>query len=225
MTAAADPPGDRVREVTVAVTSLWSAPADETAERLTQLLAGEPAEVLEQRDGWCRVVAPWQASSRDPRGYPGWLRAGDLGPPAARSATATPPSYDVGAVLDAARQLLGVPYLWGGMSAQGIDCSGLVHLAWRGRGVLLPRDAADQAAHPGVRPVALDAVQAGDLYFFARPDQEVHHVGFAARPADGSGERWILHAPAAGGHVEEVPLTRERLADLVSAGRVAPSAP
>ena len=44
-------------------------------------------------------------------------------------------------IITSARQLLGVPYLWGGMSAKGVDCSGLVRISCIMSGVLLPRNA------------------------------------------------------------------------------------
>ncbi|MEH1128348.1 C40 family peptidase [Micromonospora sp. CPCC 206061] len=46
----------------------------------SQLLLGEPVTVHEEVDGWVRVTAPWQPSAHDPRGYPGWLPAGQLAP-------------------------------------------------------------------------------------------------------------------------------------------------
>lgn len=246
----------------------------------TQLLVGEAARVLEEREGWSRVVAPWQRSSQDERGYPGWVRTAHLGTPVeqregltayvadrtaaclvdgatvllsfgtllwvrdvddrsvtvdlpdARTGTLdrsavrlserdAEPSYRADVVLAAARRLLGVRYLWGGTSGWGLDCSGLVHLTLRTFGVLLPRDAHDQAV-PGdhVVDVPLDEVRPGDLYFFARPGEPVYHVGFVTRPVTADGTRWMLHAPETGELVEEAPLAPHRVETLVSAGRV-----
>ena len=123
-------------------------------------------------------------------------------------------------VLGAARQFLGLGYLWGGTCAWGLDCSGLVHLTFRALGVDIPRDAFDQAAAANVGPVPLDAVRPGDLYFFARPGERVYHVGLASMPVDGDGTRWMLHAPEGGGLVEDAPLAPHRESTLVSAGRV-----
>jgi cell wall-associated NlpC family hydrolase len=245
----------------------------------TQLLCGEPVEVVDERDGWTQVVAPWQRSSRGDHGYPGWVRTAHLGTPvdrtegttayiSARSAPlrvhgavvelsfgtvlwvdavsdtsvtvtlpggrvgsldrasvrlsdkADPPSHDPDATLRAARQFLGVRYLWGGTSVWGLDCSGLVHLSCRSQGVLLPRDARDQAATEKVDAVPLDQVLPGDLYFFARPGEAVYHVGFVTRPVAADGTRWMLHAPEGGELIEDAPLAAHRVATLVSAGRL-----
>jgi len=122
-----------------------------------------------------------------------------------------------GDVLASARQLLGLPYLWGGTSAWGLDCSGLVHLVLRSWGVEVPRDAHDQAAD--VTAVPLDEVVPGDLYFFAARGEAVSHVGLVTRPVSPDGERWMLHAPEEGRGVEEGPLAPGRHATLVAAGR------
>jgi cell wall-associated NlpC family hydrolase len=124
-------------------------------------------------------------------------------------------------LLATARQFLGLPYLWGGTSAWGLDCSGLAHLTFRAHGLQLPRDASDQAASRSrLTPVPLDRVQRGDLYFFARPGSRVTHVGFATAPVGQDGRRPMLHAPEGGGLIEECPMTPERAATLLSAARL-----
>ena len=130
------------------------------------------------------------------------------------------PLYGPDDVLDLARQFLGLRYIWGGTSSWGLDCSGLVYLVHRAVGVLLPRDASDQAVFEKVDPVNLAEVEPGDLYFFARPDGRVTHVGFVTAPVASDGTRWMLHAPEGGGSVEETPMTTERRETLVAAGRV-----
>lgn len=133
------------------------------------------------------------------------------------------PAYGPDDLLATARQFLGVRYLWGGTSRWGLDCSGLVHLTLRVHGRSVPRDASDQAgAVHDIVPVDLAAVQPGDLYFFARPGERPYHVGFVTRPVAADGSRWMLHAPEGdgAGSIEDAPLAADRLALLVSAGRV-----
>ncbi|HEX6872185.1 MAG TPA: NlpC/P60 family protein, partial [Micromonosporaceae bacterium] len=79
-------------------------------------------------DGWLPVAVPG-------RFEPAWAIEDDVAavPP-------TPPA-DRADVLEWADRLRDVPYIWGGTSAHGVDCSGLVHLSWRRFGVVLPRDA------------------------------------------------------------------------------------
>jgi len=79
-------------------------------------------------------------------------------------------------VIDLAQQHLGVPYVWGGESPAGFDCSGLIQYVYRQLGVGLPRVAADQARVG--QPVAglADAVP-GDLVAFNDP---VDHIGIYA---------------------------------------------
>ena len=124
---------------------------------------------------------------------------------------------DAARLLATAALFVGTPYVWGGTSAWGVDCSGLVHLVLRALGVTVPRDAFDQSA--ALPPVPLPEVEAGDLYFFARPGERVHHVGFAT--FDDAGGRRMLHAPETGGRgvVEDVPLDPPRTETLVGAGR------
>ncbi len=121
-------------------------------------------------------------------------------------------------LLGSAGLFLGLRYLWGGTSAWGLDCSGLVHLVCRAHGVVVARDAFDLADR--LTPVDLAAVQPGDLYFFARPGAKVYHVGFVSRRVEPDGVRRMLHAPEGGELVEDAPLAPYRTETLVSAGRV-----
>ena len=211
----------------------WLAVLDEegTPERrlglhgrtLTQLVRGEPAQVLEERGDWVRVAAPWQASSAHAAGYPGWVRRAHLQAASGPVAAPTEADWSPDDVLRTARTHLGLRYLWGGTAPWGLDCSGLVHRVYRAHGRLVPRDAFDQAAAPDLAPVPLNGVEPGDLYFFARPGERVYHVGFAVRSVTADGERWMLHAPEGGNAaIEEAPMTPERQGWLVSAGRFSP---
>lgn len=86
-------------------------------------------------------------------------------------------------IVETACRFIGVPYLWGGTSPFGIDCSGFVQLVHRIHGITLLRDAGIQAGDPRCRPVARKDVRTGDLVFFGKgkdPDLEaVTHIGLA----------------------------------------------
>ncbi len=81
---------------------------------------------------------------------------------------------------------LGSPYLWGGKSPWGIDCSGLVQQVYRIAGFKLPRDARQQILK-GVE-VPYSALLPGDLAFFISEDNKVNHVGIILE------EYQIIHA-------------------------------
>ncbi|MEU8257727.1 NlpC/P60 family protein [Micromonospora inaquosa] len=165
----------------------------------TRLVPAGPAV-----DDWRPVHVPGRAT-------PLWLPDGHLVPASAASPAAEQ-------ALAVAQRLLDVAYIWGGLSAHGIDCSGLVHLAWRRFGVLLPRDADDQAA--ATTPVPLGAERPGDLYFFARPGRKIHHIGIVTATPGDDGQRRMLHACYRRRRVIEEPLPADRVATLVGAHRV-----
>ncbi|MBT9587413.1 C40 family peptidase [bacterium] len=91
------------------------------------------------------------------------------------AAAPTVPVSDGRDIVETAAQLKGTPYLWGGMSWKGIDCSGFTYTAYRVHGVTLPRDA-DQQFLVGT-PVELSELKPGDLLFFGDSDKEISHVG------------------------------------------------
>jgi cell wall-associated NlpC family hydrolase len=162
---------------------------DDGAEQVTQVLAGEPLAVESRAGGWVRV--------RTTYGYPGWMREHALGGEPDGEWPGLPRAGDPVAE---ARGYLGTPYEWGGMTERGIDCSGLVHMAYRRLGRLVPRDAHEQEA--AAEELREQDLRPGDLVFFG-PRERADHVAFWLD--DGR----ILHATQREGAqaVVEEPLT------------------
>ena len=103
------------------------------------------------------------------------------------------------AIIRSARELFeGTPYLWGGVTPWGADCSGFVQTIYGLHSVKLPRDAWQQS-ETGRDAGPLDDLDAGDLAFFTdRPDRRASHVAIAM------GENRLVHvALGRGGHALE----------------------
>lgn len=99
-------------------------------------------------------------------------------------------------VVQGATQLKGVPYVWGGESLRGFDCSGLVQYVFGKADIQLPRTADAQMAYGS--PVPFSSAKPGDLMFFNTGNKpgEVTHVGIYM------GNGHMLHAPRAGKKVQ-----------------------
>jgi len=148
------------------VTQLRAATLEDSAV-VTRLLGGTSLAVRDERSGWAEVELAG--------GLRGWthvraLRALNELPFGSSQRRAQIP-------LDAAA-MTGTPYLWGGNSANGIDCSGLAQLVYRWSGLTIPRDADMQCAagHPVAPPF-----QPGDLLFFGEKGEQrsITHVGIS----------------------------------------------
>lgn len=160
----------------VPVLPLRSEP-DDAAEQVTQALLHEPLTVEERRPGWALVVTAYD--------YPGWARLESI-----EDGTGVFPPSTGAEPLELARAYLGAPYEWGGLTAAGIDCSGLIHIAYREAGVLVPRDSWQQEA--AGKPVAAGQEHPGDLVTYG-DDERADHIAFLL------GEGRILHATARDG--------------------------
>ena len=98
-----------------------------------------------------------------------------------------PSAFNPDLMIENAKKLLEVPYLWGGRTVMGIDCSGFVQLCAHMAGAVLPRDASQQI-NCGELVYFLQETQPGDLAFFGDEDDHITHVGIII------GNEQIIHA-------------------------------
>ena len=91
--------------------------------------------------------------------------------------TTDPAAHPLAEVVEFSRRFVGLPYLWGGTSTFGYDCSGFTQMLCRRRGVLIPRDASQQAAWTGMVPVTRDQLRPGDLLYFGESPDKIIHTG------------------------------------------------
>lgn len=94
---------------------------------------------------------------------------------------------DRNGTIEIAKKYLGAPYLWGGRSPFGIDCSGFVQLVFKISGFFLPRDSSQQVLQ-GKTINFIHEAKTGDLAFFGEEDGNIVHVGIFID------ENHIIHA-------------------------------
>lgn len=133
-----------------------------------------------------------------------WVVAPDGSAPGAGGRLQAHPEDERGlraSLVDTAKGYLGVPYLFGGTTERGFDCSGLTGAVYRLNGLKLPRSS--QAQFEEGRAVDLDDARAGDLLFFAtNGGARVSHVGLYL------GQGTFIHAPRPGQGIRQ-----DRLSD------------
>jgi len=115
-----------------------------------------------------------------PDGRSAWVQRSDVNP--------DPKPITIEQSIALAKRFLGLPYLWGGRSSFGYDCSGFTQMLVRSRGINMPRDADLQAAWDGVEAIDREDLRAGDLLFFGAGLDKITHTAMYI----GDGE--IIHA-------------------------------
>jgi cell wall-associated NlpC family hydrolase len=112
-------------------------------------------------DGWLPIRLPDQGHA--------WVQSSDV--------VSNPKLLSIAESIELAKRFLGLPYLWGGRSSFGYDCSGFTQMLLRMRGLNMPRDADQQAAWSGVTAVERKDLVAGDLLFFGSSPKDISHTG------------------------------------------------
>jgi gamma-D-glutamyl-L-lysine dipeptidyl-peptidase len=150
--------------VSMPVTHIYAEPNAQSALH-SRLVGGTLVQVVSTRSAWAEIDAnTW-----------GWAPMADL-----RALDHMPNSSELRrkAILKDAARMVGVPYLWGGTSVNGIDCSGLAQLLHRWIGITIPRDA-DMQYEAGRKIEG--PFQPGDLLFFGEKGEKrvITHVGIS----------------------------------------------
>ena len=168
---------------------VYEAPSQK-AQTICDLVGGDIMRITGKKGQWTQVSLP--------SGKTGWVCSKSVKPHdgfisiAKGEGNADSISDEMmESIIATAFRLKGVPYLWGGMTPKGVDCSGLVRWSCLMNGILLPRNAS-QIIHCGDE-VSLDKMQRGDLVFFGTPakdgkPQRVTHIGIHI------GEGRIIHS-------------------------------
>lgn len=138
-------------------------------EVLSDLVNGDIVELRDEpaREGMTAIRLP---DKRD-----AWVKSDALTPIAVWASQ----KFDAKKILNTARSLMGVPYLWGGTSTKSLDCSGLTKVCYLANGIILKRDASQQAkTGKRIEPDNWQTCREGDLVFFGnRKTGKVNHVG------------------------------------------------
>ena len=135
---------------------------------VADIVLGARVAMVKKEGKWLRVALP--------DGREGYLRRDEVQEEARFNDQKKPKPVEL---VHTARQFTGYPYLWGGRSSKGLDCSGLTKTVYMMHGINLPRDANMQVKAGSA--VAFDsayaALQPGDLLFFGRSAKHITHVG------------------------------------------------
>jgi gamma-D-glutamyl-L-lysine dipeptidyl-peptidase len=155
--------------------------------------SGDAGQAEKQKnEGWLHVRLAGMTMA--------WIQESDV--------VADPKPLSIAESVALAKHFLGLPYLWGGTSSFGFDCSGFTQMLVRARGANMPRDADKQAAWSGVTAVDRKDLQAGDLLFFGSSAKDITHTGMYI------GDGQFIHDSTSGhpvvqiGRLDDDPWTR-----------------
>ena len=176
-------------KVTTDVLNVRSAPST-SADIVTRLSKDATAKIIGINTGWFKIE---MASGTTGYIHPDYVEvvANSVSTTTAASVSAASGSVR-SQVLDYASTFLGVPYVYGGSSPKGFDCSGFTSYVYKHFNVSLPHSSASQ--YTRVTKVSRDNLQPGDLVFFASSagGSKINHVGIYV----GNGN--FIHAPRPG---------------------------
>jgi len=180
------------------------ADSSDKSEIVSQLLYGESADIIEVKDNWTKIIThydnyeawmdtkqispvsdefvtsrkrnlvkePFQSTMTES----GKVLL-SMGSEVNFETTAPTRGRDLSeSIVNCAKEFLNVPYLWGGKSFFGIDCSGFTQIIYKIHGIKIPRDAYQQA-EIGDALTFIEEAKPGDLAFFDNKDGRIHHVG------------------------------------------------
>lgn len=164
-----------------------------------------------------RIARAVSDISRGTRTSPGSARGGSSR--TSTSSRTTVSKASASAALRTGDRYLGVPYVWGGSTPDGFDCSGFVQYVYRKQGVELPRTSRQMATSGRSIPPFIDALEPGDLMLFEGANGVISHVAIYA------GDGRILHSSSSGNGVRYDDLSTKRgqyyVNHLIVARRVA----
>ncbi len=181
------------------------ADSSDKSEIVSQLLYGESADIIEMRDNWTKIVThydnyeAWMDTKQISAVSEDFLSSRkvnlvkepfqstmtesgkvllSMGSEVNFETTSPTRGHDLSdSIVNCAREFLNVPYLWGGKSFFGIDCSGFTQMVYKIHGIKIPRDTYQQA-ELGEALTFIAEAKPGDLAFFENAEGRIIHVGF-----------------------------------------------